>query len=151
LMQLASREFDARAFGFRFVARFEQQTRTAAIVGSASPRKPSVEMESKSSVGTQLAWWRGVRTPSNASSCVSCRGRRRLQRIIRLPPLPLRCEWCSHWRRARFRAALHHRCGRSTTSPAVILFATASAYAYAAHGWCSLGGRDFSTPALGPT
>src|SRR5438105_2407204 len=98
---------------------------TAAIDGRASPRKPSVAIESKSSaVLSLLVAWR-----SNASSASSCvfPWPSSVTRIMRFPP-------CSTSMRTAFAPAssafssssFTTDAGRSTTSPAAIVFATDS-------------------------
>ena len=63
--EFASREFHACAFGFAGVAASRSRRETAAMEGSASPRKPSVEMESRSSaVRSLFVAWRSKREKS---------------------------------------------------------------------------------------
>ena len=56
--QLAPREFDARAFGFRFVARFKQQSRYRSDGRQSFPAKPQRGNREQIVSGTELA--RGV-------------------------------------------------------------------------------------------
>src|SRR5690242_18065276 len=98
---------------------------TAAIVGSASPRKPSVEMESRSSADFSLlvAWRSKARS---ASSCVMP-WPSSITRIMRLPPTSVSTRMVFAPASSAFsNSSFTTEAGRSTTSPAAILFATAS-------------------------
>src|ERR1700676_4032510 len=99
---------------------------TAAIEGSASPRNPSVAIESKSSAVRSF----DVACRSNASSASSCiiPVPSSITRIIRLPPdsTSTRID-CAPASNAFSSSSFTTEAGRSTTSPAAILFATFSA------------------------
>src|SRR5437016_333949 len=98
---------------------------TAAMVGKASPRKPSVAIESKSSADLSLlVAWR-----SNASSASSCDipWPSSITRIMRLPPTSTSTRMVLAPASMAFSSSSFTTdAGRSTTSPAAILFATAS-------------------------
>src|SRR2546421_7485797 len=98
---------------------------TAAIVGSASPRNPSVAIESRSSADLSLlVAWR-----SNASKASSCDipWPSSITRIMRLPPTSTSTRIVFAPASIAFSSSSFTTdAGRSTTSPAAILFATAS-------------------------
>src|SRR5437660_7728460 len=98
---------------------------TAAIVGSASPRNPSVAIESRSSADLSLlVAWR-----SNASKASSCDipWPSSITRIMRLPPTSTSTRMVFAPASMAFSSSSFTTdAGRSTTSPAAILFATAS-------------------------
>src|SRR5713101_6153606 len=98
---------------------------TAAIEGRASPRKPSVEMESRSSVVRNLlvAW----RSNDRSASSWAMPWPPSMTRIMRLPPASTSTRIVFAPASSAFsRSSLTTDAGRSTTSPAAILFATAS-------------------------
>jgi len=68
--QLAPR-IRCACLGFRFVARFEQQSRYGGDRGSASPRNPSVALESKSSRANLLRRVAFERQQRASWSCVT--------------------------------------------------------------------------------
>src|SRR5437899_2711121 len=98
---------------------------TAAIVGKASPRNPRVAIESRSSADLSLlVAWR-----SNARSASSCDipWPSSITRIMRLPPTSTSTRIVFAPASMAFsRSSFTTDAGRSTTSPAAILFATAS-------------------------
>src|SRR5437667_235240 len=98
---------------------------TAAMVGNASPRNPSVAIESRSSADLSLlVAWR-----SNASSASSCDipWPSSITRIMRLPPTSASTRMVFAPASMAFSSSsFTTEAGRSTTSPAAILFATAS-------------------------
>src|SRR6266851_5330077 len=98
---------------------------TAAMVGSASPRKPSVAMERRSSADLSLlVAWRS--NASNASSW-AMPWPSSMTRIIRLPPDSISIRMViAPASRAFSSSSFTTEAGRSTTSPAAILLATAS-------------------------
>src|SRR5215467_14135190 len=98
---------------------------TDAMVGSASPRKPSVEMASRSSaVLSLLVAWRSK--ASSASSCVMP-WPSSMTRIMRLPPASVSMRTVLAPASSAFSSnSFTTEAGRSTTSPAAILLATAS-------------------------
>src|SRR5437879_6500744 len=98
---------------------------TAAMVGKASPRNPSVPIESRSSADLSLlVAWR-----SKASSASSCDmpWPSSITRIMRLPPTSTSTPMVFASASMAFsNSSFTTDAGRSTTSPAAILFATAS-------------------------
>ena len=96
------------------------------MVGSASPRNPSVAMESKSSAVRNLL----VACRSKASSASSCvmPCPSSITRIMRRPPDSVSTRMVLAPASSAFSSnSFTTEAGRSTTSPAAILFATASA------------------------
>src|SRR5215472_3490255 len=113
---------------------------TAAMDGRASPRKPRVAIDSKSSAVLSLL----VACRSKASSASSCviPWPSSVTRIMRLPPCSTSIRTVfAPASRAFSSSSFTTDAGRSTTSPAAILFATASA---------SMRIRDISWPCEAP-
>ncbi len=106
--------------------RVARRTRlTEAMEGRASPRKPKVEMESRSSESfSLLVAWRSK--ASRASSCIMPQPSSVTSMSLRPPASTLTRTRVAPASRAFSSSSFTTEAGRSTTSPAAILLATCS-------------------------